>query len=196
MAQHQSSDLQQTVTCLAAAYNFVRDLGRRGEPLLFVGTKKQAQEAVAEAAADGDHELDVAEAVLVADEVGVGGGQLLQVLRLQAADVAVIHDDADLDRLADLVDVCRDADIVVGAVGQAGLITARHVRPGAAVIDVGISRTEAGVVGDVAFDEVQAVAGAITPMPGGTGPMTIACLLVNTVKAAALRKGLPTPSGI
>lgn len=103
------------------------------------------------------------------------------------ATVTIAH-----SRTADLVDVCRDADIVVGAVGQAGLITARHVRPGAAVIDVGISRTEAGVVGDVAFDEVQAVAGAITPMPGGTGPMTIACLLENTLTAARLQGAFPS----
>ena len=103
------------------------------------------------------------------------------------ATVTIAH-----SRTADLVDVCREADIVVGAVGQAGLITARHVRPGAAVIDVGISRTEAGVVGDVAFDEVQAVAGAITPMPGGTGPMTIACLLENTLTAARLQGAFPS----
>ena len=88
---------------------------------------------------------------------------------------------------AELVDLCRNADIVVGAAGQAGMITAEHVRPGAAVIDVGVSRTEAGVVGDVDFAAVEGIAGAITPMPGGTGPMTIACLLENTVTAARLQ---------
>jgi methylenetetrahydrofolate dehydrogenase (NADP+)/methenyltetrahydrofolate cyclohydrolase len=67
------------------------------------------------------------------------------------------------------------------------MITVDHVKPGAAVIDVGISRTEAGIVGDVDFDAVQAVAGAITPMPGGTGPMTVACLLQNTVAAARMQ---------
>lgn len=102
------------------------------------------------------------------------------------ATVTIAH-----SRTADLVDVCRDADIVVGAVGQAGLITAAHVKAGAAVIDVGISRTEAGVVGDVDFDAVQAVAGHITPMPGGTGPMTIACLLENTLAAARLQGSFP-----
>ena len=102
------------------------------------------------------------------------------------ATVTIAH-----SRTADLVDVCRNADIVIGAVGQAHLITAAHIKPGAAVIDVGISRTEAGIVGDVDFDAVQAVAGAITPMPGGTGPMTIACLLENTLSAARLQGSFP-----
>ena len=68
------------------------------------------------------------------------------------------------------------------------MITAEHVKPGAAVIDVGVSRTEAGIVGDVDFDAVQSIAGAITPMPGGTGPMTIACLLENTLARPACKK--------
>jgi methylenetetrahydrofolate dehydrogenase (NADP+)/methenyltetrahydrofolate cyclohydrolase len=89
-------------------------------------------------------------------------------------------------RTADLVAVCREADIIVAAAGQARMITAEHVKPGAAVIDVGVSRSEEGIVGDVDFDAVQAVAGAITPMPGGTGPMTIGCLLENTVEAARM----------
>lgn len=94
-------------------------------------------------------------------------------------------------RTADLVAVCREADIVVGAAGQAGMITAEHVRPGAAVVDVGISRTEAGIVGDVDFGPVSEIAGWITPMPGGTGPMTIACLLENTLTAAQLQGAFP-----
>ena len=102
------------------------------------------------------------------------------------ATVTIAH-----SRTADLIDVCRNADIVVGAAGQAHLITAAHIKPGAAVIDVGISRTEAGIVGDVDFAAVQAVAGAITPMPGGTGPMTIACLLENTLSAARLQGAFP-----
>ena len=89
-------------------------------------------------------------------------------------------------RTRDLVEVCREADILVAAAGMARMITADHVRPGAAVIDVGVSRSEEGIVGDVEFDAVQAVAGAITPMPGGTGPMTIACLLENTLAAARM----------
>jgi methylenetetrahydrofolate dehydrogenase (NADP+) / methenyltetrahydrofolate cyclohydrolase len=90
-------------------------------------------------------------------------------------------------RTAELAAVCREADILVAAAGSARMITADHVKPGAAVIDVGISRTETGIVGDVDFDAVQAVAGAITPMPGGTGPMTVACLLQNTVAAARMQ---------
>jgi methylenetetrahydrofolate dehydrogenase (NADP+) / methenyltetrahydrofolate cyclohydrolase len=91
----------------------------------------------------------------------------------------------------DLIEVCRAADIIVACAGQARMITAAHVKHGAAVVDVGISRTEAGLVGDVDFDAVQAVAGAITPMPGGTGPMTIACLLENTLEAARMQGAFP-----
>lgn len=98
------------------------------------------------------------------------------------ATVTIAH-----SRTANLAQVCREADIVIAAAGQPRMITAEHVRPGATVIDVGISRTEAGIVGDVDFDAVQSIASAITPMPGGTGPMTIACLLENTVSAARLQ---------
>jgi len=90
-------------------------------------------------------------------------------------------------RTADMADVVRQADIVIGAAGQARMITADMVRPGATVIDVGVSRTEAGIVGDVDYAPVAEVAGHITPMPGGTGPMTIACLLENTLTAARLQ---------
>jgi methylenetetrahydrofolate dehydrogenase (NADP+)/methenyltetrahydrofolate cyclohydrolase len=90
-------------------------------------------------------------------------------------------------RTADMADVVRQADIVVGAAGQARMITADMVKPGATVIDVGVSRTEAGIVGDVDYAPVAEVAGHITPMPGGTGPMTIACLLENTLTAARLQ---------
>lgn len=87
----------------------------------------------------------------------------------------------------DLAAVCREADIIVSAVGIAKLITKDHVKPGAVVVDVGVSRVEEKIVGDVDFDEVQKVASAITPMPGGTGPMTIACLLENTLEAAKMQ---------
>ncbi|MGA9275419.1 bifunctional 5,10-methylenetetrahydrofolate dehydrogenase/5,10-methenyltetrahydrofolate cyclohydrolase [Ilumatobacter sp.] len=97
-------------------------------------------------------------------------------------------------RTADMVAVVREADIVVGAAGQARMITADMVKPGAAVIDVGVSRTEAGIVGDVDQDPVSEVAGWLTPMPGGTGPMTIACLLENTLSAAALQGVIPAIS--
>ena len=95
-------------------------------------------------------------------------------------------------RTADMAAVVREADIVVGAAGQARMITADMVKPGATVIDVGVSRTEAGIVGDVDFEPVAEVAAFITPMPGGTGPMTIACLLENTLTAAQLQGAFPT----
>ncbi len=90
-------------------------------------------------------------------------------------------------RTADMAAVVSEADIVIGAAGQARMITADMVKPGAAVIDVGVSRTEAGIVGDVDYEPVAEIAGWITPMPGGTGPMTIACLLENTLTAARLQ---------
>jgi methylenetetrahydrofolate dehydrogenase (NADP+) / methenyltetrahydrofolate cyclohydrolase len=95
-------------------------------------------------------------------------------------------------RTKDMIEVCREADILIAAAGAARMITAAHVKPGAAVVDVGVSRTEAGIVGDVDFEAVQAVAGAITPMPGGTGPMTIACLLENTLNAARMLGAFPS----
>lgn len=102
------------------------------------------------------------------------------------ATVTIAH-----SRTRDLADICRQADILVGAAGQPRMITADHVKPGAAVVDVGISRTDRGIVGDVDFEAVQAIAGAITPMPGGTGPMTVACLLENTLTAARLQGAFP-----
>jgi methylenetetrahydrofolate dehydrogenase (NADP+)/methenyltetrahydrofolate cyclohydrolase len=123
-----------------------------------------------------------ARAVVIGRSTLVGLPQVLLLGRKGIdATVTLAH-----SRTADLVDVCRQADIVVAAAGMARLVTADHVKPGAAVIDVGISRTEAGIVGDVDFDSVQEVAGAITPMPGGTGPMTIACLMENTLAAARM----------
>lgn len=94
-------------------------------------------------------------------------------------------------RSRDMIEVCREADILVAAAGQARMITAAHVKPGAAVLDVGVSRSEAGIVGDVDFEAVREIAGFITPMPGGTGPMTIACLLENTLKAARMLGAFP-----
>lgn len=86
---------------------------------------------------------------------------------------------------SDLASVCREADILVAAAGRAGLITGEMVRPGATVIDVGTNRTDEGLVGDVEFESVSEVAGFITPVPGGVGPMTIAMLLANTIDAAS-----------
>jgi methylenetetrahydrofolate dehydrogenase (NADP+)/methenyltetrahydrofolate cyclohydrolase len=90
-------------------------------------------------------------------------------------------------RTANLAELCKSADIVIGASGQARMIGAAHCKPGVTLIDVGISRTEKGIVGDIDFEAVAAIAGAVTPMPGGTGPMTIACLLENTLTAAGLQ---------
>jgi methylenetetrahydrofolate dehydrogenase (NADP+)/methenyltetrahydrofolate cyclohydrolase len=104
------------------------------------------------------------------------------------ATVTIAH-----SRTPDLTGVCRGADILVAAAGQARMITADHVKPGAAVIDVGVSRTEAGIAGDVDFDAVSSVAGWVTPMPGGTGPMTVACLLENTLTAGRLQ-GIVAPT--
>lgn len=97
------------------------------------------------------------------------------------ATVTVCH-----SRTADLADVTRQADILIAAIGAPRFIAADMVRPGACVIDVGINRTEQGLVGDVDFDAVREVAGHITPVPGGVGPMTIAMLLRNTLAAARL----------
>ena len=99
------------------------------------------------------------------------------------ATVTVAH-----SRTEDLVSETLDADILVAAVGSAGLITAEHVKAGATVIDVGINRTDDGLVGDVDFEGVKEVAGAVTPVPGGVGPMTRAMLLANTLSAAKARR--------
>ena len=106
-------------------------------------------------------------------------------------------------RTRDLPAVCRRADILVAAVGRPELVRGDWVKPGACVLDVGINRkddpaVEKGyrIVGDVAFQEALAVAGSITPVPGGVGPMTIAMLLRNTVTAACLREGWPEPEGL
>ncbi len=102
------------------------------------------------------------------------------------ATVSVAH-----SRTSDLAEVTARADLLVAAAGTPGLITAEHVKPGAVVIDVGINRTDSGLVGDVDFESVVEVAGAITPVPGGVGPMTRAMLLVNTLNAAEARRFSP-----
>ncbi|HEY6563654.1 MAG TPA: bifunctional 5,10-methylenetetrahydrofolate dehydrogenase/5,10-methenyltetrahydrofolate cyclohydrolase [Pirellulaceae bacterium] len=93
-------------------------------------------------------------------------------------------------RTTNLGELCRQAEVLIAAVGVAGLITGDMIRPGAAVIDVGINRTDTGLAGDVDFDTARHVASHITPVPGGVGPMTIAMLLRNTLHAARLRDGL------
>jgi methylenetetrahydrofolate dehydrogenase (NADP+)/methenyltetrahydrofolate cyclohydrolase len=91
-------------------------------------------------------------------------------------------------RTENLASLTRQADIVVAAAGSVGLVTGDHLKPGATVIDVGINRTEDGLVGDVDYGSVIEVAGAVTPVPGGVGPMTRAMLLSNTLMAAADRR--------
>jgi methylenetetrahydrofolate dehydrogenase (NADP+)/methenyltetrahydrofolate cyclohydrolase len=123
-------------------------------------------------------QLEGAEAVVVGRSQLVG--KPLAALLL-AANATVTHCHS---RTRDLGEVCRRADLLIAAAGSPGLVTADMVREGATVIDVGTNRTDAGVTGDVDFDAVREVAGAITPVPGGVGPMTRAMLLVNTVVAA------------
>jgi methylenetetrahydrofolate dehydrogenase (NADP+)/methenyltetrahydrofolate cyclohydrolase len=109
-------------------------------------------------------------------------GKPLAAMLLEAnATVTICH-----SRTRDLERICADADLLVAALGRPRALGARHVKPGALVIDVGITRGDDGLVGDVDFEAVVQVAGAITPVPGGVGPMTIACLLRNTVRAARL----------
>jgi methylenetetrahydrofolate dehydrogenase (NADP+) / methenyltetrahydrofolate cyclohydrolase len=127
-------------------------------------------------------------AVTGADAVVVGrsdivGKPVALLLLHQSATVTIAH-----SRTRDLAEVTRRADILVAAVGRPRMITGDMIKPGAAVIDVGINRTDEGVVGDVDYATASQVAGAITPVPGGVGPMTIAMLLSNTLEAARLRR--------
>jgi methylenetetrahydrofolate dehydrogenase (NADP+) / methenyltetrahydrofolate cyclohydrolase len=124
------------------------------------------------------------------------GKPMAALLLGESATVTVAH-----SRTRDLPDVVRRADIVVAAVGRPEMVRGDWIKPGATVIDVGINRvpTDDGkgrLVGDVAFAEATQVAGAITPVPGGVGPMTIACLLRNTIVAAHRREGLADPEGL
>ncbi len=136
-------------------------------------------------------DLSGLEAVIVGRS-NIVGKPVAQLLLNENCTVTIAH-----SRTRDLAEVCRRADLLVAAVGRPEMIRGDWVKPGAIVIDVGINRVpnpEAGagktrLVGDVAFAEAAAVAGAITPVPGGVGPMTIACLLQNTVTAAKLRAG-------
>ncbi len=126
-------------------------------------------------------EIEGAEAVILGRSILVGR-PLSALLLGENATVTVCH-----SRTRDLAAVCSRADILVAAVGSPRLVTAEMVKPGATVIDVGTNRTDDGLVGDVDFDPVREIAGAITPVPGGVGPMTIAMLLANTVAAASKR---------
>jgi methylenetetrahydrofolate dehydrogenase (NADP+)/methenyltetrahydrofolate cyclohydrolase len=126
-------------------------------------------------------EIEGAEVAIIGRSILVGR-PLAALLVNESATVTMCH-----SRTRDLPDVTRRADVVVAAAGVPGLLTADMVKPGATVIDVGTNRTDHGLVGDVDFDGVAEVAGAITPVPGGVGPMTIAMLLRNTMRAAQAR---------
>jgi methylenetetrahydrofolate dehydrogenase (NADP+)/methenyltetrahydrofolate cyclohydrolase len=122
------------------------------------------------------------------------GKPLAQLLLMENATVTIAH-----SKTRDLPAVARRGDLLFAAVGRPEMVRADWIKPGATVIDVGINRVPAGdgkskVVGDVAFDEAAGTAGAITPVPGGVGPMTIACLMLNTLTAACRQHGLPEPS--
>lgn len=123
-------------------------------------------------------------AVVIGRSAIVGKPQALMLLERNAT-VTMCH-----SRTVDLPGVCRGADILVAAVGRPKMVTADYVKPGAVVIDVGINRTDEGMVGDVDFDAVAPVASVITPVPGGVGPMTRAMLMLNTAQAAARAAGM------
>ncbi|MBN2741449.1 MAG: bifunctional methylenetetrahydrofolate dehydrogenase/methenyltetrahydrofolate cyclohydrolase FolD [Rhodobacteraceae bacterium] len=136
---------------------------------------------------------------VVVGRSNIVGKPMAQLLLRDSCTVTIAH-----SRTKDLAAVCRGADILVAAVGRAQMIPGDWVKPGATVIDVGINRIPAPekgegksrLVGDVDFDSAVQVAGAITPVPGGVGPMTIACLLANTITACCRANDLPEPSGL
>jgi methylenetetrahydrofolate dehydrogenase (NADP+)/methenyltetrahydrofolate cyclohydrolase len=150
----------------------------RGEPGLVPCTPQGVMELLASAGVNPAGK----EAVIVGRS-NLVGRPLFSLLLGAHATVTVCH-----SRTQDLGEVCRRAEILVAAAGRPRLVTGDMIRPGATVIDVGTNRTDDGLVGDVDFDAAMEVAGAITPVPGGVGPMTIAMLLANTVQAA--RAGL------
>jgi methylenetetrahydrofolate dehydrogenase (NADP+)/methenyltetrahydrofolate cyclohydrolase len=157
------------------------------------GLRPCTPSGVLELLASVDATIEGAEAVVVGRS-NLFGKPMAQLLLQYNATVTVCH-----SRTRDLREVCSRADILIAAVGRARLIGRDFVKPGAVVIDVGMNRftpeearTKSGLVGDVDFDAVREVASAITPVPGGVGPMTIAMLLANTVKAARLQSETAT----
>jgi len=122
---------------------------------------------------------------VVVGRSNIVGKPMASLLLAGNATVTVCH-----SRTRDLAAVCREADILVAAIGKAGFVTADMVKPGAVVIDVGINRVEGRLIGDVDFAAVKEIAGAITPVPGGVGPLTIAMLMDNTLKAAKKQEGI------
>ena len=132
---------------------------------------------------------------VVVGRSNIVGKPMAQLLLGDSCTVTIAH-----SRTKDLAEVCRRADILVAAVGRPEMITGDMVKPGATVIDVGINRIERDgkgkLVGDVHYASAAEVAGAITPVPGGVGPMTIACLLANTLTACCRANGLAEPEGL
>ncbi len=132
---------------------------------------------------------------VVVGRSNIVGKPMAQLLLGESCTVTIAH-----SRTKDLAEVCRRVDILVAAVGRPEMIKGDWVKPGATVIDVGINRIEREgrnrLVGDVDFASAVEVAGAITPVPGGVGPMTIACLLANTLTACCRANGLPEPEGL
>ncbi|MCD6072703.1 MAG: bifunctional methylenetetrahydrofolate dehydrogenase/methenyltetrahydrofolate cyclohydrolase [Microvirga sp.] len=134
---------------------------------------------------------------VVVGRSNIVGKPMAQLLIAQSCTVTVAH-----SKTRDLPEVCRGADLLVAAVGRPEMVRGDWIKPGAIVIDVGINRVpnpaagegKTRVVGDVAYAEAAAIASAITPVPGGVGPMTIACLLRNTLEAACVRRGLTMPA--
>jgi methylenetetrahydrofolate dehydrogenase (NADP+)/methenyltetrahydrofolate cyclohydrolase len=136
--------------------------------------------------------LEGLEAVVIGRS-NIVGKPVAQLLLTENATVTIAH-----SKTRDLPAVCRRADILIAAIGRPEFVRGDWIKPGAIVIDVGINRIDvpggkSKIVGDVAYAEASTVAGAITPVPGGVGPMTIACLLVNTVRAACAQNNLPPP---
>ena len=162
-----------------------------GAPALAPCTPRGCMTMLAEVHPDGL----VGKRAVVVGRSNIVGKPMAALLLAQHCTVTLAH-----SRTQDLPGVCRGADILVAAVGRARMIGGDWVQPGATVIDVGINRipTEEGrtrLVGDVDFAGASEVAGAITPVPGGVGPMTIACLLANTVTAACRQAGVAEPEG-
>lgn len=159
-------------------------LGRlmRGEPGLVACTPSGVMHLLHEA----EVPIQGAHAVVVGRSLIVGKPMSLLLLA-EHATVTIAH-----SRTKDLPALCRQADILVAAVGRTDMIRGDWIKPGAAVVDVGINRTDAGLRGDVAQEEAVEVAGWLTPVPGGVGPMTIAFLLANTLQAARMRMGETT----
>jgi methylenetetrahydrofolate dehydrogenase (NADP+)/methenyltetrahydrofolate cyclohydrolase len=148
------------------------------------GLRPCTPQGVLDLLASAGTELEGAEAVVVGRSI-LFGKPMGQLLLAADATVTMCH-----SRTRDLPAVCARADVLIAAVGRPRMVRRDWVKPGAVVIDVGVNRLADGLVGDVAFDEVAEVARAITPVPGGVGPMTIACLLRNTLVAARAQRAV------